>query len=57
MRLPVIAVAGCLAVMSSAGSAGGTAQQPVIAGYGKITPVEGAVERRTAPCAIGYCSA
>ena len=45
MRLPVIAVAGCLAVMSSAGSAGGTAQQPVIAGYGKITPVEGAVER------------
>lgn len=31
--------------MSSAGSAGVTAQQPVIAGYGRITPVEGAVER------------
>ena len=41
MRLPTIAIAGCLAVMSSAVAA----QQPVIAGYGKITAVEGAAER------------
>jgi len=45
MRLPFIAIAGCLAVMSSVVSAGVTTQQPVIAGYGKITPVEGAAER------------
>ena len=45
MRFPIIAVAGCLAVMSNAGSAGVAAQQPVIAGYGKITPIEGALER------------
>ncbi len=45
MRLPTIAVAGCLAIMSSAVSAGVTAQQLVIAGYGKITPIEGAMER------------
>ena len=45
MRFPIIAVAGCFAVMSSAGSAGVAAQQPVIAGYGKITPIEGALER------------
>jgi len=45
MRLPFIAIAGCVAVMSSAVSAGVTAQQPVIASYGKITPVKGAAER------------
>ncbi len=45
MRLPTIALAGCLAVMSGAGSAGVPPQQPVVAGYGRITPVEGATER------------
>lgn len=45
MRLPTIVVAGCLAVVSNAGAAAVTPQQPVIVGYGTITPVEGAVER------------
>jgi intracellular sulfur oxidation DsrE/DsrF family protein len=45
MRVLSVVVAGCLAAVSSAATASVASQQPVIAGYGAITPVEGAVER------------
>lgn len=45
MRISVIAVAGCLALTSGIGAVTAASGQSVIAKYGAITPVEGAVER------------
>ena len=45
MRMPIIAVAGCLSLMSSISASAGVPGQAVIPGHGAITPVEGAAER------------
>lgn len=45
MRMPIIALAGCLSLMSSVSASAGVPRQAVIPGYGAITPVEGAAER------------
>ncbi|WP_244884537.1 DsrE family protein [Sphingobium cupriresistens] len=45
MRIPVIAVAGLMAVMSGVGAAAAAPRQSVISDFGAITPVSGAAER------------
>ena len=45
MRIPVIAVAGLIAVMSGVGAVAAGPRQSVITDYGAITTVEGATER------------
>jgi len=45
MRMPFIALAGCLSLMSSVSASASGPRQAVIPGYGAITPVEGAAER------------
>ena len=45
MRMPFIALAGCLSLMSSVSASASGPRQAVIPGYGAITPVDGAAER------------
>lgn len=45
MRIAGIAVAGFMALMSSIGASAAAPGQSAIAGYGAITPIEGAAER------------
>jgi len=45
MRIPIIALAGCLSLMSGVSALANVPGQAVIPGYGAITPIEGAVER------------
>ena len=45
MRMPIIALAGFLSLMSSVSASAGVPSQAVIPGYGAITPIEGTAER------------
>lgn len=45
MRMPFVALAGWLSLMSSVSASASGPRQAVIPGYGAITPVDGAAER------------